>query len=252
MRVLTDPVETGAAVIALPEDVQAEAHDWPEELFETRVWHVARPLPEAAALARAVEVIRGSRRPLIVSGGGTIYSEATDALRALADATGIPVAETYIGKGSLPYDHPSSAGAVGASGNTAANALAREADVVIGIGTRYSDFTTASRTAFGAPGVRFVNINVASFDAAKHGGIMVQADARVALVALTDALAGWSVDPAYREEATPAGARMGRCRRPGLRPGARPAPGPVRGHRRGQRSCRSARRRGVRRGLIAR
>ena len=202
MRVLTDPVETGAAVIALPEDVQAEAHDWPEELFETRVWHVARPLPEAAALARAVEVIRGSRRPLIVSGGGTIYSEATDALRALADATGIPVAETYIGKGSLPYDHPSSAGAVGASGNTAANALAREADVVIGIGTRYSDFTTASRTAFGAPGVRFVNINVASFDAAKHGGLMVQADARAALVALTDALAGWSVDPAYREEAT--------------------------------------------------
>ena len=153
-------------------------------------------------LARAADVIRGARRPLIVSGGGTIYSEATDALRAFAEATGIPVAETYIGKGSLPYDHPSSVGAVGATGNTAANALAREADVVIGIGTRYSDFTTASRTAFGAPGVRFVNINVASFDAAKHGGLMVQADARATLVALTDALAGWSVDPAYREEAT--------------------------------------------------
>jgi 3D-(3,5/4)-trihydroxycyclohexane-1,2-dione acylhydrolase (decyclizing) len=202
MRVLADPVETGAAVIALPEDVQAEAWDWPEEFFAKRVWHIARPVPEPAALERAVAAIRGAQRPLIVSGGGTIYSEATDALRAFVEATGIPVAETFAGKGSLPYDHPSAVGAVGATGTTAANTLAREADVVIGIGTRYSDFTTASRTAFQQPDVRFVNVNVAAFDAAKLSGLQVQADARAALEALSAALAGWSVEPAYREQAT--------------------------------------------------
>ncbi len=202
MRVLADPVDTGAAVIALPEDVQAQAWDWPVELFETRVWHVGRPVPEPVALARALDLVRASRRPLIVSGGGTIYSEATDALRALVEATGIPVAETYAGKGSLPYDHPSSVGAVGASGTTAANALAHEADLVIGIGTRYGDFTTASRTAFADPDVRFLNINVASFDAAKHAGLMLQADAREAVTALAAGLAGWSVGPAYRARAT--------------------------------------------------
>ncbi len=202
MRVLTDPIETGAVVIALPEDVQTEAWNWPEDLFRTRVWHVARPAPDPAALARAIEVIRASKRPLIVSGGGTIYAEATDALRAFVDATGIPVAESYAGKGSLPYDHPSSVGAIGATGNPAANELAREADVVIGIGTRYGDFVTASSTAFGDPGVRFVNINVASIDAAKLGASVVQADAREALIALAAGLEGWSVDPAYRQRAT--------------------------------------------------
>ena len=202
MRVLTDPVETGAAVIALPEDVQAEAFDWPEELFEKRVWRVGRPAPESAALASAMAEIRASRRPLIVSGGGTIYSEATDELRAFVEATGIPVAETYAGKGSLSYDHPSSVGAVGATGNAAANALARDADLVIGIGTRYADFTTASRTAFGRDGVRFVNINIASFDAAKHAGKMVLADAREAISALASGLAGWTVNSSYRAEAT--------------------------------------------------
>jgi 3D-(3,5/4)-trihydroxycyclohexane-1,2-dione acylhydrolase (decyclizing) len=202
MRVLTDPVETGAVVVALPEDVQAEAWDWPEALFRKRVWHVGRPVPEPAALARAIDAIRASRRPLIVSGGGTIYSEATGALRAFVEATGIPVAESYAGKGSLPYDHPSAVGAVGATGTTAANALAREADLVIGMGTRYGDFVTASRTAFADPDVRFVNVNVASFDAAKHAGLMLQADAREALVALTAGLSGWSVDDAYRARAT--------------------------------------------------
>jgi 3D-(3,5/4)-trihydroxycyclohexane-1,2-dione acylhydrolase (decyclizing) len=201
MRVLTDPAETGAAVIALPEDVQAEAFDWPDELFAKRVWHVARPAPEAAALERAIEAIRASTRPLIVSGGGTIYAEATEALRAFAEGTGIPVAETYAGKGSLPYDHPSAVGAVGATGTTAANELAREADLVIGIGTRWGDFPTASRTAFQDPGVRFVNVNVASFDAAKHGGLMLQADARSALEALAAGLRGWSVEAGYRERA---------------------------------------------------
>ena len=150
MRVLTDPVETGAVTLSLPQDVQAEAFDWPEELFEKRVWHVRRPLPEPEALAQANELLRGAQRPLVVAGGGTIYAEATDALRAFAEATGVPVAETQAGKGSLPYDHPQAVGAIGATGTPAANALAREADVVLGVGTRWSDFTTASRSAFPA------------------------------------------------------------------------------------------------------
>jgi len=201
MRVLTDPAETGAATIALPQDVQAQAYDWPEELFAERVWHVARPVPEPAALARAVELIRSARRPVLVAGGGVIYSEATDALRAFVESTGVPVAETQAGKGSLPYDHPLSVGAVGSTGTTAANRLAADADVVIGVGTRWSDFTTASRTAFGAEGVRFVNVNVAAVDTAKHAGTAVVADARAALEALSGTLAGWEVPPAHRERA---------------------------------------------------
>jgi len=199
LRVLTDPVETGAVTIALPQDVQAEALDWPVALFEERVWHVRRPVPEPAELDRAAAVVRTAERPLIVAGGGVIYSEATDALRDFAEATGIPVAESQAGKGSLPYDHPLSLGAIGSTGTTAANRFAHDADVVLGIGTRYSDFTTASRTAFQNPGVRFVNVNVASFDAVKHAGVSVVADAREALVAFTDSLRGWSVDDDYRE-----------------------------------------------------
>jgi 3D-(3,5/4)-trihydroxycyclohexane-1,2-dione acylhydrolase (decyclizing) len=202
IRVLTDPAETGAATIALPQDVQAQAYDWPDELFAERVWHVPRPVPEPAALDRAVSAIRRAERPLLVAGGGVIYSEATDALRAFAEATGVPVAETQAGKGSLPYDHPLAVGAVGSTGTTAANRLAAEADVVIGVGTRWSDFTTASRTAFAAPGVTFVNVNVAAVDSAKHAGIAVVADARAALEALTGALAGWSVPSGHRERAT--------------------------------------------------
>ena len=191
MRVLTDPAETGAVTIALPQDVQAEAHDWPEELFAPRVWHIPRPVPEPAALARAAELIRSAERPLVVAGGGVHYSEATDALRRFAEATGIPVGDTQAGKGALLWDHPQAVGGVGSTGSPVANALAREADVVIGIGTRYSDFTTASRTAFQHPDVRFVNLNVAAFDAAKHAGEMLVADARAGLEALTEALAGY-------------------------------------------------------------
>jgi 3D-(3,5/4)-trihydroxycyclohexane-1,2-dione acylhydrolase (decyclizing) len=201
MRVLTDPAETGAVTIALPQDVQAEAYDWPVALFDKRVWHVGRPVPEPAALDRAVQAIRSARRPLIVAGGGVIYSGATDALRELVEATGIPVGQTQAGKGALAYDHPLSLGAIGSTGTTAANRIAREADVVIGVGTRYSDFTTASRTAFADPGVRFVNVNVAALDAVKHVGVGVVADAREALTALRDALTGWSVEDAYRERA---------------------------------------------------
>ncbi len=201
MRVLTDPADTGAVTLALPQDVQAEAYDWPDELFRPRVWHVPRTLPEPGALARAAAVLRGARRPLIVAGGGVIYSEATAALRAFAEATGIPVAETQAGKGALPYDHPLSLGAVGATGTPGANAFAREADVVLGIGTRFSDFTTASRTAFAGPDVRFVNVNIAAFDAAKHSGEALVADARAALEALTRELATYATDPEYRARA---------------------------------------------------
>jgi 3D-(3,5/4)-trihydroxycyclohexane-1,2-dione acylhydrolase (decyclizing) len=198
MRVLTDPAETGAVTLCFPQDVQAEAFDWPVELFAERTWHVGRPLPQPAELARAVEVVRSARRPLVVAGGGVVYSQASEALDAFAAATGVPVAQTQAGKGALPFDHPQSTGAIGSTGTTASNALAAEADVVIGIGTRWQDFTTASRTAFADPGVRFVNVNVASVDSAKHAGVGVQADAREALTALTAALDGWSVDDAYR------------------------------------------------------
>jgi 3D-(3,5/4)-trihydroxycyclohexane-1,2-dione acylhydrolase (decyclizing) len=201
MRVLTDPAQTGAVTLALPQDVQAEAFDWPEELFEKRVWRVGRAAPEADLLSDAATLLRGSQRPLIVSGGGTIYSEATEALRELAEATGIPVAETQAGKGSLPYDHPSAVGAIGATGTTAANALAREADVVLGVGTRWSDFTTASRTIFADPGVRFVNLNVAPIDAFKQAGVPLLADARIGLEALTEDLEGWSADPQHTARA---------------------------------------------------
>jgi 3D-(3,5/4)-trihydroxycyclohexane-1,2-dione acylhydrolase (decyclizing) len=202
MRVLTDPCETGAATVSLPQDVQAEAFDWPESLFAERTWHVARPLPERSVIASAADVIRSATKPLIVAGGGVIYSAATDALAAFVEKTGIPVSETQAGKGSLPYDHPQSVGAVGSTGSTAANALASDADVVIGIGTRYSDFTSASRTAFNNPEVRFVNVNVTSFDAVKQGGLSVVSDAREAIDALSDALSGYSVDDDYRTRTT--------------------------------------------------
>ena len=197
MRVLTDPAETGAVTIALPQDVQAEAYDWPEHLFTERTWFVPRPLPEPAALGRAVEVLRNARRPLVIAGGGVIYSEASAALRRFAEATGIGVSDTQAGKGALAWDHPCAVGGVGATGSPVANALAREADVILGIGTRYSDFTTASRTAFQHPDVKFVNLNVAAFDAGKHAGASLVADARAGLEALTTALTGYHVDPGY-------------------------------------------------------
>lgn len=200
MRVLTDPAETGAVTISLPQDVQAEAHDWPLELFAERTHHVARPPAEPSRIEQAAQIIRSSRRPMIIAGGGVHYSQAEDALAALSAATGIPVGETQAGKGSLLHGHPQLLGAVGSTGTTAANAVAAQADVVIGIGTRYQDFTTASRTAFAAAGVRFVNLNIASFDAVKHSGLTVAGDAREAITALTGALAGWSVDDGYREE----------------------------------------------------
>jgi 3D-(3,5/4)-trihydroxycyclohexane-1,2-dione acylhydrolase (decyclizing) len=201
MRVLTDPAETGAVTLALPEDVQAELVDVPGAFLAARTWTLFRRPPAPAALARAAELIRAAKRPLIVAGGGTIYSEATGALRTLVDATGIPVAETQAGRGALVSAHSLALGAVGATGTSAANRLARDADVVIGVGTRWSDFTTASKSAFQDPGVQFININVVAMDAAKHSGLAVEADAREALTALHDALHGHQVDPAWRARA---------------------------------------------------
>lgn len=201
MRVLTDPAETGAATVAIPQDVQAEAFDWPTALFAKRTWHIARPVPERALIDAAADTIRSARRPLIVAGGGVIYSDATQVLSRLAERTGIPVAETQAGKGALRFGHPQSVGAIGSTGTTAANRLAERADVVIGIGTRYSDFTTASRTAFNDPTVRFVNLNIASLDAVKNGALSVVTDARAGIEALESALSDYSVDDEYRSTA---------------------------------------------------
>jgi 3D-(3,5/4)-trihydroxycyclohexane-1,2-dione acylhydrolase (decyclizing) len=198
--VLTDPAETGAVTVCLPQDVQAEAYDFPLAFFRRRVWQIARPRPDRAALAEAARAIRQARRPLLVAGGGVVYSEADAALRAFAEATGIPVADTQAGKGAINWDAPSSVGGVGSTGSDAANHLAATADLVIGIGTRYSDFTTASQSQFRNPGVRFVNINIAAFDAAKQSAIMVTADAREALTELAEELAGWHVSDAYAAE----------------------------------------------------
>lgn len=202
MRVLTDPADTGAVTLSMAQDVQTEAFDWPQQLFADRVWSIRRPVPEVHDINNAAKVIAAASRPLIVAGGGVIYSGAAEALARFCQRTGIPVGQTQAGKGSLPYDHPQSMGGIGATGTTAANALAADADVVIGIGTRYSDFTTASRSGFASPDVRFVNINVAAFDSTKHSALSIVADAREAIEALDAALTGYSVATGYREEAT--------------------------------------------------
>ncbi|TFB76836.1 3D-(3,5/4)-trihydroxycyclohexane-1,2-dione acylhydrolase (decyclizing) [Cryobacterium flavum] len=200
LRVLTDPVETGAVTLCLPEDVQAQALDVPVEFLADREWRIRRPRPDRGVIDQVVRAIREAKRPMIVAGGGVIYSDAAAALAAFALHTGIPVGTSQAGVGSLVWDHPQSLGAVGATGTTAANRIARDADLIIGIGTRYSDFTTGSRTAFQHPGVRFVNINVASFDAIKHGAaIAVVADAREALLELTEGLDRYRVDAEFAD-----------------------------------------------------
>ncbi|NTU86012.1 MAG: 3D-(3,5/4)-trihydroxycyclohexane-1,2-dione acylhydrolase (decyclizing), partial [Chloroflexales bacterium] len=198
LRVLTSPAETGAVTLGLPQDVQAEAFDYPAAFFRRRVWRIPRARADRAGVALAARWIRASQRPLIVAGGGVIYAEATETLRRFAERTGIPVGETMAGKGSLRYDHPLCLGAIGATGTLAANALARQADLVIGIGTRYSDFTTASKTAFQHPEVRFINLNVTEFDAAKHHALGLVGDAQVTLEELGELLGGFQVEASYR------------------------------------------------------
>jgi 3D-(3,5/4)-trihydroxycyclohexane-1,2-dione acylhydrolase (decyclizing) len=200
MRVLTSQSDTGAVTLALPQDVQAEAHDFPEELFAKRIWKIARPRPDLMMLHEAARLIKASKKPVIISGGGVIYSEATGMLKNFVEMTGIPVAETFAGKGSLPFNHPANLGAAGATGTPGANKITNEADLVIGIGTRYSDFTTASKTAFQNPAVKFININIADFDSHKHSALALTSDARVCLEELSGLLADYKVSSGYREQ----------------------------------------------------
>ncbi|WP_409472016.1 3D-(3,5/4)-trihydroxycyclohexane-1,2-dione acylhydrolase (decyclizing) [Streptomyces sp. HC307] len=204
IRVLTDPIETGAVTLALPQDVQAEAYDWPEDFFAERTWVVRRPGADPTELAEAVNAIRAARRPLLIAGGGVHHSHAEEALAEFAEATGIPVASTQAGKGSLPYDHPQDVGGIGHTGTATADELARTADLVIGVGTRYTDFTTASGTLFTGDGVRFLNLNVAPYDGHKLAGMPLIADARSGLQELTQSLGmhEYRVTDAYVTEYT--------------------------------------------------
>jgi 3D-(3,5/4)-trihydroxycyclohexane-1,2-dione acylhydrolase (decyclizing) len=201
MRVLTSPSETGAVTLCFPQDVQAEAYDFPDEFFKKRVWFVPRPLPDAVLLQRAAEMLKSAKKPVIIAGGGVIYSEATEQLKSFSEATGIPVAETFAGKGALPYDFALNLGAAGATGTQGANEMAKEADVVIGIGTRYSDFTMASNTVFQNPEVKFININICDFDAYKQSAIPFTGDARATLQALSKEIGDFSVAKEWRDRA---------------------------------------------------
>ncbi len=200
MRVLTSPAETGAVTIAFPQDVQAEAFDFPEKFFEKKVWIIPRNRCDQNLLQRAAEWIRAAKKPLIIAGGGVLYSQASEALAQFARATGIPVCETQAGKGSLPFDHAQQLGAVGVTGTPGANIVAREADLILGIGTRYSDFTSASKTAFQNPSVRFINVNVAELDAYKHAALPLTGDARLTITELQQALGNFAVEESYRAQ----------------------------------------------------
>jgi 3D-(3,5/4)-trihydroxycyclohexane-1,2-dione acylhydrolase (decyclizing) len=200
MRVLTSPAETGAVTIAFPQDVQAEAFDYPEKFFAKKVWLIPRNRCDQGLLQRAAEWIRAAKNPLIVAGGGVVYSQASEALAQFAQSTGIPVCETQAGKGSLAFDHPQQLGAVGVTGTPGANIIAREADLILGIGTRYSDFTSASKTAFQNLAVRFININVTEFDAYKHAALPLTGDARLTITELQQILDNFSVAESYRAQ----------------------------------------------------
>ena len=248
MRVLTDQAETGAVTLCLPQDVQAEGYDYPANFFAKRVHHIPRVVPPAEDLQRAVEMIRNAAKPLIIAGGGVLYSEATAALSDFADGLGIPVSETQAGKGALPWNHAWNAGAIGPNGSLAANRLALEADLVIAVGTRLADFTTASHTQFQNPDVAFLSINVSSRDAHKFGALPLVGDARATLDALRETL-GRGQAPHRRRLRRSGGDAEGRVGRHGRwHPGRR---GPVASDagerdRHGQRRQRSARRRRLR------
>ncbi len=199
MRVLTSPTETGAVTLSLPQDVQAEAHLFPAEFLRRRIWHVGRPRPDSAAVRRAVELLVASRRPMLICGGGVLFAEASEALAAFVESTGVPVAETQAGKSALSWTHAQNVGPIGPNGGLAANALAREADLVVCAGTRLTDFTTASRSAFHDPDVRFIGLNIVEMDGAKQAAEPLIGDARVTLEELTTELVarGWRVPEAH-------------------------------------------------------
>lgn len=200
MRVLTSPAETGAVTLALPHDVQTEAYDFPTQLFEKRIWYIPRLLPDSQLLQYAANLIRKSKKPMLVAGGGVLYAEAEEALQSFAEQFGIPVVETYAGKGSLHYEHPLNLGAIGGTGTKGANKIAEEADVVIGIGTRYGDFMSASKSAWKNPDVTFININITEIDVFKHSAVPLQGDARETLKALQNAVGDYCTDKDYIEK----------------------------------------------------
>ncbi len=200
MRVLTDPADTGAVTVALPQDVEGEAYDYPLDFFRKRVHRIERRPPAAAAIKAAVEVIKSKKKPMLICGGGVRYSEAGDAFKAFAEKFNIPFGETQAGKSAVIWDHPLNLGGIGTTGNLAANMLAREADVVIGVGTRYTDFTTSSKWLFRNPDVEFININAAEFDSYKMDGVRVTADAKEGLCALQAALEQTGYKSAYTSE----------------------------------------------------
>lgn len=200
MRVLTSQAETGAVTLCIPQDVQAEAFDFPSALFQKKIWHVGRTMPDASLLEKAIHQIKSSKKPIIIAGGGTIYSGATEVLKNFVDRTGIPVAETFAGKGSLDYNNPQNLGAAGVTGTPGAIEMAKDADVVIGIGTRYSDFTTISKSAFQNPNVKFININITEFDSFKHGALPLVGDAKAILEAINTRLDDFKVADAYAKK----------------------------------------------------
>ncbi len=200
MRVLTSPADTGAVFLAMPQDVGTFAYDYPSSMFERRVWHIARNRADVAVLKRAAELIRSAKKPLMICGGGVRYSRAEAAVAAFAEKTGIPVAMTHAGKGALLDDHPLSLGGAGVAGSKGANEMAEAADLVIGVGTRFTDFATASKTAFGNPDVRFVNINVFEMDAYKHSGVAVTGDARASLEELSELVGDHHTGQDYLDE----------------------------------------------------
>ncbi|MDH5603496.1 MAG: thiamine pyrophosphate-binding protein, partial [Cyclobacteriaceae bacterium] len=200
MRVLTSPANTGAVTLSFPQDVQAEAFDFPEQLFKKNTWKIQRTRPDLSQLKKATDMIRQSKRPLIIAGGGAHYSEALDKLEELVEKTHLPVAETFAGKGALRYDNPCNLGAVGATGTYGAVEVSKNADLIIGLGTRYTDFTTASKTAFQNPEVRFININVSEFDASKQNALMLQGDAKAVLEELIDLLGDYQVAEEYHQQ----------------------------------------------------
>jgi 3D-(3,5/4)-trihydroxycyclohexane-1,2-dione acylhydrolase (decyclizing) len=201
MQVLMDPAGCGPATLALCQDVQAEAHDWPQSLFEERTWIPRRPPPDPRELAQAIEVLRAARRPLVVCGGGVVYSEAGAALRAFCERHGVPCAETQAGKSALPAGHALNLGGIGVTGTAAANTLAGEADAILAAGTRLSDFTTGSAALLQASGRRIVGLNVQPFDAGKYQALPLVADAREGLTRLSEGLGDWRAAPAWTERA---------------------------------------------------
>jgi 3D-(3,5/4)-trihydroxycyclohexane-1,2-dione acylhydrolase (decyclizing) len=218
MRVLTSPVDTGAVVISLPQDIQSHAYDYPVEFFEPRDWKIRRPLPDPEEVTAVAALIREASRPVLIAGGGIHYSDAHAALEQFAETVGIPVVETFGGKGAVTTDAWWQVGGVGLEGNFASNSLVKQADLVISVGTRLTDFATGSQSVFENPAVRFASLNVVDADTRKQGAVGILTDARLGLAALTEALGGYTTDAQWQETVTSAKERWAPIRAAALDP----------------------------------